>query len=584
MIRKSGWLIFLAMLAAILALVYLFLGTAIRLGMVYTLEKAAGAEVNISNVSVSLAPIALNISELQITDNAKPSHNTISFANAKAAIEVWPALLGYYVIDDLSVDGLAYGTERSSPGKVFRGPNADPADKVDLQQLLLLDLPNADELLARADLKTVARGEELQQLAKNQQQVLKDLQSQLPDKAKLEQIQAQIKALTDSKIENPADLASKAAELKELQDTLRAERDKLKAVQQQLSQSRQQLQQAVSAVREASSSDWKKLQDLANIGEGGLAPISQILLGDFWGERIGQLEAVYRLAKPYIPANLPNSDEVPDPEIVMPNRILPLPSQPYPDFWIKNARVNWLIGGGEALIELRDITAQHDIINAATRFNAQVTGLPQLSLLKLDGDFAVLEQMVTNVNWQLQGINVDSMDIGRGETLLQLASAKLSTTGKLNLVNNQVKQQAQLVLQQPEFNASDNKYIQQLATLLNQQAEIPLNLNATGLISAPDVSIRSPLDKLLADAVMGEAKAKIAALQSDLRSKLDTKLQQQLGGQSEWLSMLNQQDSAAESMEGNIEQMLNAKLAGVKDQAKDKLKDKLRDRLGGGGG
>ncbi|KKO47621.1 hypothetical protein VT06_16045 [Arsukibacterium sp. MJ3] len=580
--RKSGWLIFLAMLAAVLALVYLFLGTAIRLAMVYSLEQAVGAEVNISNVSLSLAPLALNVNNLQITDNVKPSHNTVSFGHARAALEVWPALLGYYVINELTIEGLAYGTERSSPGKVFRGPNADPADRVDLQQLLRLDLPNADELLARADLQTVARGEALQQLAKNQQRILRDIPSKLPDKAKLAQIQADIKALTDSQITTPADLASKAAELKKLQDTLRAERDNVKAVQQQLSQSREQLQGALTALRDASKSDWQKLQQLANISDGGLAPISQILLGNFWGERIGQLEALYRLAKPYIPKNLPDSSANNEPEPSLPTRILPLPSQPYPDFWIKNAKVNWLIGGGEALVHIQDITAQHDIINTATRFTAKVSGLPQLSLLKLDGDFAILEQMVTNVNWQLQGIKIDSMAIGRGETLLQLASASLSTSGKLNLVDNQVKQQAQLVLQHAKFSPSSNKYLQQLATLLNQQTEIPLNVHASGLISAPEVSIRSPLDKLLADAVMGEAKAKIAALQTDLRAKLDTTLQTQLGNQTDWLAMLNQQDSEAASLEGNIEQMLNAKLANAKEQAADKLKDKLRERLGGG--
>jgi uncharacterized protein (TIGR03545 family) len=582
MIRKSGWLIFLAMLAAVLALVYLFLGTAIRLAMVYSLEQAVGAEVNISNVSLSLAPLALTVNNLQITDNVKPSHNTLSFGHARAALEVWPALLGYYVINELTVDDLAYGTERSSPGKVFRGPNADPADRVDLQQLLRLDLPNADELLARADLQTVARGEALQQLAKNQQRILRDIPSKLPDKAKLAQIQADIKALTDSQITTPADLASKAAELKKLQDTLRAERDNVKAVQQQLSQSREQLQGALTALRDASKSDWQKLQQLANISDGGLAPISQILLGNFWGERIGQLEAVYRLAKPYIPKNLPDSSANNKPEPSLPTRILPLPSQPYPDFWIKNAKVNWLIGGGEALVHIQDITAQHDIINTATRFTAKVSGLPQLSLLKLDGDFAILEQMVTNVNWQLQGIKIDSMAIGRGETLLQLASASVSTSGKLNLVDNQVKQQAQLVLQHAKFSPSSNKYLQQLATLLNQQTEIPLNVHASGLISAPEVSIRSPLDKLLADAVMGEAKAKIAALQTDLRAKLDTTLQAQLGNQTDWLAMLNHQDSETASLEGNIEQMLNAKLANAKEQAADKLKDKLRERLGGG--
>ncbi len=582
MIRKSGWLIFLAVLAAILALVYLFLGSAIRLGMVYSLEKAVGAEVNISKVAVSLAPLALTIDDLQITDNANPSHNTVSFAKAHAALEVWPALLGYYVVNDLTLDGLAYGLERKSPGKVFRGPHADPADKVDLQALLRLDLPNADELLARADLQTVARGEELQQLATRQQQVLRDVQKQLPDKAKLAKIQADIKALTDSKIDNAADLATKTAELKKLQDTLRAERDSLKAVQQQLGQSRQQLQAAITAVRDASSSDWQKLQQLANISDGGLAPISQILLGDFWGERIGQLETVYRLVKPYLPESLPGNDDNTAAAITLPNRILPLPSQPYPDFWVKNARVSWLVGGGEALIQIQDITAQHAIINASTRFNAEVTGLPQLSLLKLDGDFAVLEQMITNVNWQLQGINVDSMDIGRGDTLLQLASAKLGFSGKLNLTNDQVQQQAQLVLQQANFSNSPNKYIQQLATLLNQQTDIPLSLNASGLISSPQVSIRSPLDRLLGDALIGEAKAKIAALQTDLRSKLDSELQQQLAGQSDWLAMLNQQDSEATAREGNIEQMLNTKLADVKDQTTDKLKDRLRDRLGGG--
>ena len=121
MIRKSGWLVFLALLATVLLLVYVFAGTAIRIGMVYTLEKAVGAEVNIDDVSLSLSPLALTIDDLQITNKDKPTHNTISFANANAALEVWPALLGYYVVNDLSIDGLAYGTERRSPRYTFPG-------------------------------------------------------------------------------------------------------------------------------------------------------------------------------------------------------------------------------------------------------------------------------------------------------------------------------------------------------------------------------------------------------------------------------------------------------------------------------
>lgn len=582
MIRKSGWLVFLALLATVLLLVYVLAGTVIRIGMVYTLEKAVGAEVNIDDVSLSLSPLALTIEDLQITNKDKPTHNTISFTKANAALEVWPALLGYYVVNDLSIDGLAYGTERRSPGKVYRGELAEESEKVDLAEVLQLDLPDADELMARANLQTEAKGEALQQQANTQKKQLESLKSQLPNRENLEKIQADIKALTDSKIENAADLAAKTEQLKKLQDALKAERDKVRQVQQQLTQSREQLETAVTELRSASAADWKQLQQLANIGEGGLAPISEILLGDVWGDRIAQLESIYRLVKPYIPEDFGQGETADaEPEPTLPNRILPLPSQPYPDFLVRNARINWLIGGGEATISAQDITAQHHIINSATRFNLDVQRLPKLAAFTMNGDFAVRDQMVTNLQWDMDGFALDAMTIGGGESALNLAAGLLNSTGSLKLVDNQIDQQAQVVLQQPDFSSSGNKYIQQLAGLLNQQSQIPLTLGATGLLSDPDVSVRSPLDRLLGDALLGEAKEKVAALESKLRSQLDRKLEEQLGAQSEWLALLEQQDGEANALQGSIDNMLNAKLASVKDNAKDRLKDSLRDRLGG---
>src|SRR5690606_18109553 len=202
-----------------------------------------------------------------------------------------------------------------------------------------------------------------------------------------------------------------------------------------------------------------------------------------------------------------------------------LPSEPYPDFWVKTARVNWLIGGGEATIALQDITAQHALINSATKFSLDVKQLPQLAAFNLSGDFAILEQMVTNLNWQLDGLNLKPMTLGKGDSALDLAAGLISSGGKLNLTDNRITQQANVVLSAANFNSSGNKYLQQLAGLLNQQQQIPFNIATTGLISAPDVSIRSSLDKLLGDALLGEAKQKIAAYQSELQAKLNSQLQ-----------------------------------------------------------
>ena len=173
------------------------------------------------------------------------------------------------------------------------------------------------------------------------------------------------------------------------------------------------------------------------------------------------------------------------------------------------------------------------------------------------------------------------MDIGGGDSALNLAAGLLNSTGSLKLVDNQIDQQAQVILQKPDFSSSGNKYIQRLAGLLNQQSQIPLSLSAKGLLSDPDVSVRSSLDRLIGDALLGEAKEKIAALETKLRNQLDSKLQEELGAQSEWLAMLNQQDGEANALQGSMYNMLNAKLASVKDNAKDRLKDSLRDRLGG---
>lgn len=575
MIRKSGWLIFLVLVSIVLALVYLLAGPAIRFGMVYGLERAVGAEVNVARVSLSLAPLSLNIRDLQITDKERPTHNTISFDQANASLQVWPALLGYYVIEDLSIDGLAYGTERRSPGEVYLRPEDE--ESVNLVEVLQLDFPDADELIARANLQTDAQGRALGEQASTQQQNLDDLQRQLPNRDRIAEIEAEITALTESRIESPADLATKTEQLRRLQDTLRGERDKLRQVQAELGQSREELQQAVADLREANANDWQTLQQLANVSERGLAPISQILLGDVWGERIAQFESIYRLVGPYLPDSFGRGEA--EPERTLPNRILPLPGQPYPDFWIKNARINWLVGGGEATLSMQDFTGQHHIINAATRFNMDAQDLPRVASFSVNGDFEVLEQMVTNIRWQVDDYILESMDIGRGSSVLSLAGGVLDSTGSLRLVDNQVDQQAELVLQQPNFSTEGHRYMQQLAELLNQQQQIPLTLGAQGRVSSPSVSVRSPLDGLIGDALMGEAREKMAQLESELRSQLDNKLEQHLGAQTDWRATLEQRESQAEALQTQIDELLAVRLEGARDEARDRVREGIRDRI-----
>lgn len=564
--KKLLWLIPVSLITLVVV-AYLLANSIIKTVLTSELEQVTGAEVNIDSVSLRLMPVSVNLSGVQLTDPAKPEFNSISFSNAYARVDPWPALKGYYVVEELEISELAYGSKRTKPGKVYRVPPAND-NALDLASLLQVEIPTADAILARANLQTLQQGAALKQLAEQQKQKFTELRQQLPTAEQLAEFQANVKALTESRISDASELAAKTQQFNALQQQLRAERDKLRDLQQSLLQSRDSLSSAVTALRSAADQDWQQLQQLANIQQGGLAPIFQILLGDIWAREIQKLEALYQLAKPYL-----QQDGEPAPA-------KPLdPNQPYPDFWVKQARVHLLLAGTESTIQMQDITTQHQLINnVATRFSLDVAGLPKLNTFKLNGDFAILEQMVTNLSWQLDGMALENLTLGREQTALTLLAGLFSANGSLQLTDDQLKQQAKVLLKNANFDKTGNRYLDQLVGLLNQQGQIPLDVLAEGLISNPQVTIRSSLDRMLGDALLGEARQKIAQLQTQLRSELDSRLQQQLAGQQEWLSLLQQQETESKAIEAKLEALLGAKMGNLQDQ----LRNRLLDRLGGG--
>jgi hypothetical protein len=173
---------------------------------------------------------------------------------------------------------------------------------------------------------------------------------------------------------------------------------------------------------------------------------------------------------------------------------------------------------------------------------------------------------------------LENLTLGREQTALTLLAGLFSANGSLQLTDDQLKQQAKVLLKNANFDKTGNRYLDQLVGLLNQQGQIPLDVLAEGLISNPQVTIRSSLDRMLGDALLGEARQKIAQLQTQLRSELDSRLQQQLAGQQEWLSLLQQQETESKAIEAKLEALLGAKMGNLQDQ----LRNRLLDRLGGG--
>ena len=121
--KKLLWLIPVS-LVTLLLVAYLLANSIIKSILISELEQVTGAEVNVDSVSLRLLPVSLQLDGVQLTDPAKPDFNSISFAKAYARVDPWPALKGYYIVEELEVLELAYGSQRTRPGKVYRVPPA----------------------------------------------------------------------------------------------------------------------------------------------------------------------------------------------------------------------------------------------------------------------------------------------------------------------------------------------------------------------------------------------------------------------------------------------------------------------------
>ncbi|MDP5186592.1 MAG: TIGR03545 family protein, partial [Alishewanella sp.] len=139
--KKLLWLIPVSLIT-LLVIGWLLANTIIKSVLIDQLEEATGAEANVDSVSLRFMPVSLQINGVQLTDPAKPAYNSISFKQAFAQIDPWPALKGFYVVEELEVNELAYGSARQQPGKVYRVP--PPNDNaLDLASLLQVELPTA---------------------------------------------------------------------------------------------------------------------------------------------------------------------------------------------------------------------------------------------------------------------------------------------------------------------------------------------------------------------------------------------------------------------------------------------------------
>lgn len=578
-IRWPGLIAFFVITGTIAAVVILFLDFWLKLAAESSLELATGAEVNISQVEHSFSPFGLSLIGIQLTDPKAPMKNQLEADRISANIELSALLLRKIIIDDLTITGVQFGTQRSSAGKVYRSAESQQSSAKAFFPNKE-DLPSVDEILAKSPLQTSKAIEEAQAAYAKHKDTLAKQYAKLPNKDKLAEYKKQIASLSKTNYQDPAALLAAKEKFDSLKEEMKADKQILSDFKQSVSEAKQELSPKIAQLKVAPGQDYEQLKALVAGDAGAINDVTTMV----FGEKAAQWTE-YGLAAFDIVAPMLNKTQQQTEEAMSAGRWISFNDKSgLPALWIKKADISLKWKQENILSQWQNITYQHNIIGRPTVYKIDSSASSLWQSLKLNGDFWLRDSGIkAQQNWRLSALKLDDIELVDQEKLSgKLLKGLLSSNGDVSVENNVVSgvgiiELAGLTLQ----SEGSNKMTKIIADTLNQLKALTINTDVRGAIGELDLSFSSDLNQQLGSALLANVGKEEQGKLDQLKSKLNAQMQKALGTQDTQLSEWLDWEKLAEGDMNSLEDMLNSKMNSVVDNKKQELSDKLKEKLKG---
>lgn len=588
-IRWSGLIGFAVFIALALAFWLLATPWLIRSAIESLGSKAAGARVDVADVTMKLAPIGVELSGLTVANANKPMENLVQFDHAVADLEVGPLFLGKTIIRELSVSGLQFNTTRTTSGalpKTASTGSSGGSDKTSAEptatETIMAELPSADEILSREPLQTDAAGKALAESFDTRKGQLDEAFAKLPDDEKLKAYETEIKALTADNVKSLEDFQQRKQRLEELREQFRADKKAVNTAKDLIGTTRIEITERLTDLKAAPGQDLDMIRSKYQLNAQGAANLSRLLFGNEAGEWAQQALYWYEKLKPYLDRG---SDEAEEEKVVRSDgRYIHFPSNdPWPEFLIRSIHMNAITSSGKLLIEGGDITGQQRVIGRPMHFDIRGADMPTISQLNMalvldhrqrpGKDTLTLEA----VDWAMP-----VTELGIGET--RLASSRVQVQGMTQISGDQLQGKLDMQLAETRFEGTGTTlFAKELTSALQTVGEFSIHAKASGALKSPTVELGSDLDKRLNTAFSKRLRERQDALEASLQKRLNGKIDEYAGPYADDLKAINEMDGSLTDRLAKLEDLGKAEVkdfvANKKQELGDKAKDKAADKL-----
>jgi uncharacterized protein (TIGR03545 family) len=563
-IRWPGLIGFVVVVVVVAGLWFLFLDTLVRRGVEKAGTAIAGAEVDLARAHVMLVPLSVTLSGLEVTDPAAPATNSIEISRIAFSLDSLNLLRRKVIINEMSAEGVHFGTARKRPGRIVVPP-PKPPEKEPSAVLPSFTLPDVKTVLQQEKFESPALIEQAaSDIRKKREEWQKTIDS-LPDKAALDGYRERVKKLRESRKGGLRGLVGEVADARSLVKDLEQDLKRIKTAKADLGTDLAAAKALVAKAEQSPADDIRRILDKYGLSAEGLSNLTQTLFGStvrVWVDR-GMLW--YGRLKPLFERSGSKKGDV---EIEKPLRgrgvdVRFKEARPLPGFLISTVKASLQPEAGTFTGTIRNITPDQAILGAPLTFAFTGAGLKTAQAVSFSGtlDHRKTDLPDDSIEIAVRAYKAENLTLSSAASLpvkMQEGTMDLELTGRRDA--GKMLARCAVQVKNARLSAGGGVFGGAFANAIRSAlARVSAFTVTADINGAPDkyhVRLSSDLDKVLRDAAGSVVREQRDRLEAELKKAVQEKTGAKLAGLKDAMAGLGGQGGKLDGLETQVNNLI----------------------------
>lgn len=548
-IRWSFLLTTIVIIALITIFNILFFDKILKKAIISAGQFAVGAKVEIDYLKTSFKNCSVTINGFRAADKNNYFKNLVDIEKARFDVRFAPLLRKKVVIDEMSLDGLRWQTDRKTSGELPKKKKSNKESKfakmfksakektvaefndlpsVEMFNKIQAQIKNFDinKLIEDSGLSSIKEVEKVSADLQNKYKSYQDKVNNFNYEEKINKAKALVDDISKSKFGSLADIANTAKKVNELK-SMKKEFDDILT---ELNNAKKDINSTIDVTKQIKNTitnDVNMICEKISIPTLNTKNISQMIFGTKWVNRVENVLYYISIIKQYIPEG--SDEEAKEVKQRALGRDIIFREKLYPSLLISLMKVTGTTAktkeeqGIDFSGLIKNISSSPSLVGAP--ITLELKGNNATQKLAVNGLFDHrTKDSKDNIKVEMTGLSGTILNIEPNDYLPLVDTAKVNVAGTFDLNNSGFLCSADISfrdIKEKALNSVEGN-LKYLAQITNSIKSFDVNLTAQTQDSENlDVKIKSDIDKKLYDAMSKMFSAKVNEAKDKIRQKVN---------------------------------------------------------------